>query len=130
MERSHTSASSAAQPASTKRPEATPGGSSTHQDDEHATSINILSSYAVPMLPDHVCDAIQEEINRNPESAHEEQYPGQRFVDHDRAEAIFRQAMSNVENQRRPRQETAPKTRLDEILQAKSKATGNFGQLS
>ena len=89
-----------------------------------------MSSYAVPMLPDHVCDAIQEEINRNPESAHEEQYPGQRFVDHDRAEAIFRQAMSNVENQRRPKQETAPKARLDEILQAKSKAAGNFGQLS
>ncbi len=58
-------------------------------DEAHPTPMDIMSKYAVPLLPDHVCETIQEEMDRNPEVAQED-YPGQHFVDHEAAEALMR----------------------------------------
>jgi ferredoxin len=44
------------------------------------------------MLPLHVCETIQEEMDKNPELAQED-YPGQRFVDHKAAEELMRKVM-------------------------------------
>ena len=44
------------------------------------------------MLPLHVCETIQEEMDKTPGLAQED-YPGQRFVDHQAAEDLMRKAM-------------------------------------
>ena len=61
-------------------------------NEDRPTPMDIMSRYAVPMLPLHVCETIQEEMDKNPEFAQED-YPGQRFVDHKAAEELMRKVM-------------------------------------